>query len=238
MTTLGGSGTESLDDLKQAAARAAVQKVQSGMVVGLGTGSTAAFAVSALAERMQSEGLQILGVPTSERTAEQARSLGIPLATLEEQPRLDLAIDGADEIEVGSLNLIKGAGGALLREKLVEASAAELIIIADASKKVPQLGIRFPVPVEVVRFGWKTTLARVEALGCTATLRRNANGDPYLTDEQHYILDCQFGPMADPAKIADQLKGTVGVVEHGLFIGMAKEAIIALPTGIETLQPS
>jgi len=120
----------------------------------------------------------------------------------------------------------------------VEASAAELIIIADASKKVPQLGIRFPVPVEVVRFGWKTTLARVEALGCTATLRRNANGDPYLTDEQHYILDCQFGPMADPAKIADQLKGTVGVVEHGLFIGMAKEAIIALPTGIETLQPS
>ncbi len=225
------------DELKQAAARAAAHRVQSGMVVGLGTGSTAAFAVSALAERMQTEGLKFIGVPTSARTAEQARSLGIPLATLEEQPQLDLAIDGADEIEIGSLNLIKGAGGALLREKLVEASAAELIIIADASKKVTQLGTRFPLPVEVVRFGWKATFARVEAIGCTPVLRLDKEGDPYLTDEQHYILDCQFGPMADPAKIAEQLKGTVGVVEHGLFIGMAKEAIIALQDGIETLQP-
>ncbi|MFQ3585564.1 MAG: ribose 5-phosphate isomerase A [Cyanobacteriota bacterium] len=226
------------DELKQAAARAAAHKVQSGMVVGLGTGSTAAFAVSALAERMQTEGLKLIGVPTSVRTAEQARSLGIPLATLEEQPHLDMAIDGADEIEIGSLNLIKGAGGALLREKLVETSAAELIIIADASKKVPQLGTRFAVPVEVVRFGWKATFARVEALGCTPVLRLDEKGDPYLTDEQHYILDCQFGPMADPAKIADQLKGTVGVVEHGLFIGMAKEAIIALQDGLETLVPT
>jgi len=228
----------SSEELKQAAAQAAAQRVQSGMVVGLGTGSTAAFAVSALAQRMRKEGLQFIGVPTSERTAEQARSLGIPLATLEEQPRLDLAIDGADEIEVGSLDLIKGAGGALLREKLVEASAAELIIIADASKKVAHLGTRFPVPVEVVRFGWKTTLARVEALGCQAVLRRTAEGDPYLTDEQHYILDCQFGPIANPAKLAEQLKGTVGVVEHGLFIGMATEAIIAGPEGIETLRQS
>ncbi len=225
------------DELKQAAARAAAQRVQSGMVVGLGTGSTAAFAVSALAERMQTEGLKVIGVPTSVRTAEQAQSLGIPLATLEEQPHLDMAIDGADEIEVGSLNLIKGAGGALLREKLVEASAAQLIIIADASKKVTQLGSRFAVPVEVVRFGWKATQARLEALGCKAVLRRNEQGDPYLTDEQHYILDCQFGPIPNPAQLAEQIKGTIGVVEHGLFIGMATEAIIALQEGIEVLRP-
>ncbi|MDX2270589.1 MAG: ribose 5-phosphate isomerase A [Cyanobacteriota bacterium] len=228
----------SQDQLKQMAARAAADQVQSGMVVGLGTGSTAAFAVSAIAERIQQEGITVMGVPTSIRTAEQAQSLGIPLATLEEQPHLDLAIDGADEIELGSLNLIKGAGGALLREKLVEASADRLIIIADASKKVEQLGTRFALPVEIVRFGWKSTYNRVAALGCQPTLRLTAAGDPFITDEQHYILDCQFGAMAHPAQIADALKGTVGVIEHGLFIGMAHQAIIATSDGIEILLPT
>ncbi len=229
---------QSQDQLKQLAAAAAARKVEPGMVVGLGTGSTAAFAVAAIAERMKTENFSIIGVPTSERTAAQATSLGIPLATLEEKPQLDLAIDGADEIELGSLNLIKGAGGALLREKLVEASATTLVIIADASKKVEALGTRFALPVEVVRFGWKSTWSRVEALGCTPVLRVTSSGDPFVTDENHYILDCQFGPMAHAKQIADQLKGTVGVVEHGLFIGMTSEAIIALESGIETLQPA
>ncbi len=228
----------SQDELKQAAARAAAQQVESGMVVGLGTGSTAAFAVSAIADRMQAEGITLIGVPTSERTADQARSLGIPLATLEDQPRLDLAIDGADEIEITTLNLIKGAGGALLREKLVEASATRLVIVADASKTVERLGTRFALPVEIVRFGWKSTFSRVESIGCEPKLRLTSTGDPFITDEQHYILDCSFAPMADPKAIADALKATVGVVEHGLFIGMTAEAIVATDQGIETLRPT
>ena len=226
------------DELKQAAALAAAKQVESGMIVGLGTGSTAAFAVSAIAERMKTEGITLIGIPTSNRTAEQARSLGIPLGTLAEHPQLDLAIDGADEIEIGSLNLIKGAGGALLREKLVEASAKRLLIIADASKKVERLGTRFALPVEVVRFGWQSTFQRVEAIGCEPKLRADANGEPFITDEQHYILDCQFGPMQAPAQVADQLKGTVGVVEHGLFIAMAAEAIVATADSVETLHPT
>ena len=223
------------NELKKLAAEEAVKRVQSGMVVGLGTGSTAAYAVSAIGERMKTEGLQIIGVPTSVRTFEQAQSLGIPLATLEEQPKLDLAIDGADEIELSSLNLIKGAGGALLREKLVEVSADKLIIVADATKKVDKLGEKFALPVEVVRFGWKGTFSRIEALGCTPVLRLNGQGAPYITDEQHYILDCQFGPMDNPVAIAEALKGTAGVVEHGLFINMTTEAIVANDTGIEVL---
>ena len=223
------------NELKKMAAEKAVERVETGMVVGLGTGSTAAFAVSTIGERMKSEGLSIIGVPTSVRTFEQATELGIPLATLEEQPKLDLAIDGADEIELSSLNLIKGAGGALLREKLVEVSADKLIIIADSTKKVDKLGSKFALPVEIVRFGWKSIFSRVEALGCEPVLRTVEGGDPYITDEKHYILDCKFGPMDDPVAIANALKGTAGVVEHGLFIDMVHEAIVATDTGIEVL---
>ena len=223
------------NELKKLAAEKAVERVETGMVVGLGTGSTAAFAVSAIGERMKSEGLNIIGVPTSIRTFEQATELGIPLATLEEQPKLDLAIDGADEIELSSLNLIKGAGGALLREKLVEVSAEKLIIIADSTKKVDKLGSKFALPVEIVRFGWKSIFSRVESVGCNPVLRTVEGGDPYITDEKHYILDCQFGPMDDPVAIADALKGTAGVVEHGLFIDMVHEAIVATDSGIEVL---
>jgi len=226
------------DLLKQQAAQVAVAQITSGMIVGLGTGSTASFAVSALAERICQEGIQVIGVPTSKRTAEQAQELGIPLGTLAEYPELDLAIDGADEIAQGSLHLIKGAGGALLREKLVEVSAKRLIIVADASKKVEKLGTKFALPVEVVRFGWESTQGRVAALGSTPKLRLTAAGDPYLTDEQHYILDCQFAPMEDPVSLAAALKGICGVVEHGLFIGMTSEAIIATDTGIESLTPA
>ncbi|MEM8716396.1 MAG: ribose 5-phosphate isomerase A [Cyanobacteria bacterium P01_A01_bin.3] len=223
------------NELKKMAAEKAVERVETGMIVGLGTGSTAAFAVSAIGERMKTEGLSIIGVPTSQRTFEQATELGIPLATLEEQPKLDVAIDGADEIELSSLNLIKGAGGALLREKLVEVSADKLIIIADSTKKVDKLGTKFALPVEIVRFGWKSTTSRVEALGCKPVLRTTESGDPFITDEQHYIIDCQFGPMDDPVTIANALKGTAGVVEHGLFIDMVYEAIVATDTGIEVL---
>lgn len=223
------------NELKKMAAEKAVERVETGMVVGLGTGSTAAYAVSAIGERMKTEGLKIIGVPTSVRTFEQATELGIPLATLEEQPQLDVAIDGADEIELSSLNLIKGAGGALLREKLVEVSANKLIIIADSTKKVDKLGSKFALPVEVVRFGWKSTFSRLEALGCTPVLRTVEGGDPYITDEKHYILDCQFGPMDDPVTIANDLKRTAGVVEHGLFIDMVYEAIVATDSGIEVL---
>jgi ribose 5-phosphate isomerase A len=224
-----------LEALKRAAAREAVRQIEDGMVVGLGTGSTSKHAVDLLGARVRDEGLRVVGVPTSERTAAQARGLGILLASLEEHPRLDLAIDGADEIELGTLALIKGAGGALLREKLVEASAARLLIVADATKKVRRLGERFAVPVEVVRFGWKATLARVEALGCEPVLRMSGD-QPYLTDEQHWLLDCRFGAIEDAARLADQLKGLAGVVEHGLFIGMASEAILAGDAGLEVLR--
>jgi ribose 5-phosphate isomerase A len=224
-----------MDDLKRQAAYKAVELVEDGMVVGLGTGSTAKHAVDRVAQRMREEGLRVIGVPTSSRTREQARGLGIPLASLEDEPALDLAIDGADEIELGTLSLIKGAGGALLQEKLVEVSARTLVIIADESKKVHKLGGRFAVPVEVVRFGWKSTRERLRALGCDAVLR--GGDDPYITDEQHYLLDCNFGLIDDAATLADAIKSITGVVEHGLFIGMASRAILATRGGIEILLP-
>jgi ribose 5-phosphate isomerase A len=226
-----------LEALKREAARRAVAEIKDGMTVGLGTGSTATHAVDLLGERVRDEGLRVLGVPTSERTAAQARALHIPLSTLEETPHLDLAFDGADEIQRGSLDLIKGAGGALLREKLVEVSAARLLIIADHTKLVDQLGERFAVPVEVVRFGWKATAARLAALGCQPALRLR-DGQPWLTDEQHYLLDCRFDPIADPRALADRLKGLCGVVEHGLFIQMAQLAFVASPDGVQTLRPT
>ena len=224
-----------INQLKAQAAHEAVKQVESGMVVGLGTGSTAQHAVDRLAQRMRQEGLQIIGVPTSDQTEAQARSLGIPLATLEEQPRIDLAIDGADEIQQGTLHLIKGAGGALLREKLVEVCTERLIIIADESKLVGQLGLRFAVPVEVVRFAWESTRSRLRSLGCEPILRTTAAGTPYVTDEQHLILDCDFDPISDAASLAHQIKSLPGVVEHGLFIDMADQVILATIDGIKVL---
>lgn len=225
-----------MDALKRQAAYEAVDLVEDGMVVGLGTGSTAKHAVDRVAWRMREEGIRVIGVPTSTRTREQALALGIPLATLEEEPALDLAIDGADEIELGTLSLIKGAGGALLQEKLVEVTARTLVIIADESKRVDKLGGRFAVPVEVVRFGWRSTLERLRALGCDPVLR--GGDDPYITDEQHFLIDCGFGLIDDAAALADEIKAITGVVEHGLFIGMASRAILATRDGVETLLPS
>ena len=217
-----------IDEQKQLAARWAADQVANRMVVGLGSGSTATLAVQRLGERVR-QGLHITGVATSAATESLARALGIALIPFNEDTRLDLAIDGADEVDP-QLNLIKGLGGALLREKLVELAATELTIIVDQSKPVPVLGSRSPVPVEIVQFGWRRTLARIEALGCRA-VPRQAGNELFLTDGGHYILDCRFGQIADPAAIASQLKALSGVVEHGLFLGLATLLVVGTAEG-------
>jgi ribose 5-phosphate isomerase A len=225
------------DAQKHAAADAAVALVRDGMVVGLGTGSTAAFAIDALARRVRA-GLRIIAIATSERSAAQARAAGITLGSLAEHRRIALTIDGADEIARGSLDLIKGLGGALLHEKIVAAASDCLVIVADAMKVVDRLGTAVPVPVEVVQFGWETTAARIAHLGCTPTLRQNDAGQPFRTDSGNIILDCAFGMIADAGALARQLSCLVGVVENGLFIGMTTRALIADATGVRTLMPA
>jgi ribose 5-phosphate isomerase A len=212
---------------KAAAAELAVAELRDGMIVGLGTGSTATLAVRAIGRRVR-EGLRITGVATSEHTEALARELGIPLTTLAEDTVIDVTIDGADEVERGTLALIKGAGGALLREKIVASASRRLVIVIDPSKWVDRLGTRYPVPVEVVPFGWPTTAARLRRLGATPELRRDG-GRPFVTDGGHYILDCGFPGIPDPAALAQQLDGVVGVVEHGLFIGLTSRVVEATP---------
>jgi len=224
------------DRLKRAAAVRALDEVEDGMVLGLGTGSTAAFLVEALAARVKA-GLRVVGIPTSERTAAQARELGIPLATFAQYQKLDLTIDGADEVALGSLDLIKGLGGALLREKIVAAASARLVIIVDAEKLVDRLGERKPVPVEVAQFGWQATAAALARLGCVPAQRGAAGDAPYVTDGGNFILDCGFGPIADPARLERQLARTVGVVESGLFVGRAAAVVVAGDGGVEILTP-
>ena len=230
MTALTGD----VDPLKLVAAERAAELVQDGMVLGLGTGRTAALFVAAIGRRVQG-GLRVIGVATSQATEQQARQLGIPLSTLDEQSHLDLTVDGADEIELTSFNLIKGAGGALLREKLIATASAREVIVADETKLVRRLGERSPVPVEVVPFGWRRTAARLEQFGCPVS-RRELEGGPFLTDEGHYILDCRFGPIADPPALAARLKSLIGVVEHGLFIDLAQAAIVGTPQGVQVYQ--
>lgn len=213
---------------------AAVAMVQHGMVVGLGTGSTAAFAIDGLIQRVR-QGLDIVGIPTSERSAAQARAGGIRLVDFATHPKIDLTIDGADEIERSTLDLIKGLGGALLREKIVAAASDRLVIIADEPKLVSGLGGTVPVPVEVVTFGWQSTARRLERLGAKPVLRM-AGDQPFRTDGGNLILDCQFGRIADPASLETFLSATVGVVETGLFIGMAWVALVATPNGIVRLE--
>jgi ribose 5-phosphate isomerase A len=228
------SGPSDLDALKQAAAESTVALVGDGMVVGLGSGSTAAFAVSAVARRVR-EGLRIIAIPTSESTAARAREGGIPLTTFAEHARIDITIDGADEIEAGSLNLIKGHGGALLREKIVAGASRRLVIIADESKLVERLGLRTTIPVEVIPFGWQITARRLQELGAKVTLRRGAGEEPFSSDGGHYILDCGFEMRASADSLAEELDGTIGVVEHGLFLGMAAEAHLAGSGGVRVL---
>ena len=223
------------DALKRAAAEAAVELVQDGMVVGLGTGSTATFAVEALARRHR-EGLRFVGIPTSERTAAQAKAENIPLTSFAEHRQIDLTIDGADEVERDTLNLIKGLGGALLHEKIVAAASRRLAIVVDGFKLVDQLGACTPVPVEVVAFGLEATQAALELLGAKARVRLSATDEPFVTDSGNRILDCSFGPITDPATLEEQIRRVVGVVESGLFIGRANVVFIADATGVHRLE--
>jgi ribose 5-phosphate isomerase A len=222
------------NQFKIAAAESAVTQITDGMIVGLGSGSTAAFAVSAVGRRV-GEGLRIKGIPTSESTAAQARALKIPLTSLAEEPQVDVTIDGADEVEEGNLNLIKGRGGALLREKIVASASRKLVIIVHSSKLVSQLGVNDPVPVEVVPFGWQSTARHLSNLGAKPSLRQNADGQPFQSDHGNYIVDCSFGPIASAKSLARQLDHVVGVVEHGLFIGLASEVHVAGASGVRVL---
>ena len=224
------------DARKREAALSAVAAVESGMVLGLGTGSTILHFLDGLAARQQEGTLQdVRGVPTSVRTEERCRALGIALTQLGVDPRLDLAVDGADEVDP-ELRLIKGAGGALLREKMVAQAAERLLIIADDSKVVPRLGTRFALPIEVVPFEWESHLPFLSSLGGQATLRRDAVG-PYVTDNGNLILDCRFdGGIDDAERVDESLLRRAGVVDHGLFLGLATEAHIAGPDGVRTME--
>jgi ribose 5-phosphate isomerase A len=224
------------DALKREAARQAAAMVTDGMAVGLGTGSTAAFFIDCLIEKAKA-GLAIVCIPTSERSAAQARDGGLVLVDFDTHPTLDLTVDGADEISRTGLNLIKGLGGALLREKIVAAASRRLVIIADDSKLVDTLGVRTVVPVEVTRFGWHATAAHLRGAGAALTQRLAADGAPYITDGGNFILDAKFPSIPDPAALSARLIAIPGVVETGLFVSMAEQAIIATPTGVITLPP-
>ena len=213
---------------KAAAARKSLEYVKDGMVVGLGSGSTATFVIQFLGEMVQ-RGLTIRGIPTSRASAELARSLHIPLTTFDDVPYTDVTIDGADEVADG-LALIKGGGGALLHEKIVAASSKRLIIVVDEHKLVTRLG-RFPLPVEVIPFAALPVRNKLENLGAHPELRKAKDGSPYVTDEGNYIFDCHYGEIGDPPAVAAAIKMITGVVEHGLFLGLASVAVVAGPNG-------
>jgi len=223
-----------VDELKRAAASAAAAELQSGSIVGLGSGTTAKLVVDAIGLRVR-DGLKIIGIPTSERTAEQARGLEIKLSTLGEHPQIDVTIDGADEVEHGTLNLIKGGGGNQLREKIVATASSRLIIVVDESKLVSHLGDRAKVPVEVAQFGWQATARNLAKLKGTPTLRLQADGKPFVTDGGNYILDCAFGRIESANTLQRELDSVVGVIEHGLFIGMAKLVLVGTSEGVKRL---
>jgi ribose 5-phosphate isomerase A len=228
---------QSAEELKRAAAELALEFVSPGMRLGLGTGSTAAYFVDLLGAKVRG-GFDVVCVPTSERTRLQAQSLGIALATLDELPQLDLTVDGADEFD-DSLRLIKGGGGALLREKIVAAASTRMVVIADESKQVETLG-RFPLPVEIDRFGARSTQLQVEItareLGLSGPVALRRSGDaPFVSDGGHYILDCAFGALPDPEALAARLVAIPGVVEHGLFLGIASTVIVAGAHGVRAI---
>jgi ribose 5-phosphate isomerase A len=227
------AAVSNLDREKQLAAEAAADLVESGMVVGLGTGSTAAFAVRKIGARVKG-GLRIRALPTSRATESLARELGIPLVDFGQVTKLDLTLDGADEMDP-ALNLIKGGGGALFREKIVAAASARLVIFADHTKRVARLG-QFPLPIEVNPFGWQVVLDKVRALGADVTLRQR-DGKTFVTDNQGYILDCRFGEIPDPPALEARLRAIVGVTECGLFCGMAEMACVATGEKVEQVRP-
>jgi ribose 5-phosphate isomerase A len=218
---------------KEAAGRAAAELVQEGEIVGLGTGSTAYFTIIALGERVKA-GLKIVGIPTSVQTGDLARTVGIPLTTLDDQPEIDITIDGADEVDP-ELNLIKGGGGALTREKVIATASKRMVVVADSSKVVPMLG-KFPLPLEVIAFARTVVEKKISALGATPKLRTRPDGSPFLTDNGNQIVDCSFGAIPDPPALARVLSDMPGVVEHGLFIHIAKLALVGRHGGVEELR--
>jgi len=218
---------------KEAAARASLRFVHDGNIVGLGTGSTAAYAVRFLAERVHA-GLNIRGIPSSEKTRELATAAGIPLTSFDEVQQIDVTIDGADEFDP-QLNLTKGGGGALLHEKIVASASRLFVVITDSSKQVPVLG-KFPLPVEVIPFAEGLISRRIQDLGAKVQLRRRPDGKAYVTDEHNHILDCQFGQISDPATLARQLEAMPGIVEHGLFVGMANVVLLAKGSEVQELR--
>jgi ribose 5-phosphate isomerase A len=222
--------------LKRQAAERAVEFVESGMVLGLGTGSTARHILEIIVERLREGALRdLVGVPTSRATERHALELGFPLVTLDEEPRIDLTLDGADEVDP-NLRLIKGLGGALLWEKIVASASERVVIVVDESKLVDELGERAPLPVEVVPFGWTTHLGFLDLLGARATLRRNAVGDPLVTDGGHFLLDCRFeSAILEPERIERELRQRVGVVETGLFIDLADTVVVGGVDGVRLL---
>jgi ribose 5-phosphate isomerase A len=221
------------DTEKAAAARKSLEYVKDGMVVGLGTGSTATFAIHFLGEQVR-DGLKIRGIPTSRASAELAQSLGIALTSFDEVDHTDVTIDGADEVAPG-LALIKGGGGALLHEKIVAAASYRLVIVADEHKLVQRLG-RFPLPVEVIPFAAGSVKRKLEALGANPVLRAGQDGSAFITDEGNHIFDCHYGEILDPAALAQTLKSITGLVEHGLFLGLASVAIVAGPAGARVIE--
>jgi ribose 5-phosphate isomerase A len=225
----------SRDELKRNAAEAALAYVKPGMVLGLGTGSTARHFLAGVA-RLVANGMDLKGVPTSLATAEEAKRLGIPLTSLEESFWLDLTVDGADEVDP-KLDLIKGMGGALFREKIVAAASKKFVVIVDDSKLVRRLGRKTPLPVEVHPFGWKNASAALEGLGAKVELRKEG-GEPFRTDNGNHILDAHFGPIRGPVKLAARISGIPGVVGHGLFLKMAHAVVVASQMGVRTLEPT
>ena len=221
--------------LKKQAAEYAADFVESGMVIGLGTGSTAIFATRRIAQRIKSGDLRdILAIPTSLATEAAAIELGIPLTGFAHHKRIDLTIDGADEVDP-DLNVIKGGGGALLREKIVAQATARQVIVVDDSKLSDRLGTRFYVPVEVVNFGWESQGSYLRELGAVVRLRREGEAS-YKTDQGNLILDCEFGPIADVAELAREIKGRAGIVEHGLFIGLVHDVVVVGAGGVRHLR--
>jgi ribose 5-phosphate isomerase A len=226
----------SQQSLKQQAADQVLAYIQSGMIVGLGAGSTAILAVRGLAGQLaRGELTGILGIPCSGVIEAEARRLGIPLTTLEEHPVIDLTFDGADEVDP-ALNLIKGGGGALLREKIVAQASRREIIVVDESKLSPALGTHWALPVEVIPFGWGSQAAYLESIGARIRMRSDDSGVPFKTDQGNYILDCAFGPIDDPVSLGARLDARTGIVGHGLFLGLATDVIVAGAAGIKHLK--
>jgi len=225
-----------LDRLKKEAAETAVGYIESGMVVGLGTGSTTRYAIEELGRRLRTGSLKdILAIPSSIQTEKLSRELAIELKTLDEIQEIDITIDGADEVDP-KLNLIKGGGGALLREKVLAQASRRNIMIVDESKLSPQLGTNWPIPVEVIPFAWKPIEKYITSLGAVVRLRMKDDDTPYTTDQDNYILDSKFGPIFDPHSLAAKLAYKAGIVEYGLFLGTASEVIVACKTGIRYLK--